>query len=334
MPAPTKFDRVEAALAGESVDRVPVSLWGHNYQKEWSARDLAEAMLDQHRRYDWDFLKVNPRACYMVEDWGARYVPSGNESKPYTLVQTPVREPRDLENLDLLRFDRGALEEQLQALRLIGRELGREAPFIQTIFCPIAILGYLVGDDAKLIEWLDSDPKHVKTGLEAVTETYRAYAGECLNAGAIGIFFATTNWATRDTLTEDQYREFAVPYDRRVLEAVGDAWFNVLHVCRANNLFDLFLDYPVQAVNWASREPGNPSLDEGRELLKDRVAVMGGLSQTRTLPDGSPADIEREVRDAIERTEKHHFLLTGECSIPPRTPDANRAAVAATARRL
>ena len=37
----TKNDRVEAALKGDDVDRVPVSAWWHDYVREWSAADLA-----------------------------------------------------------------------------------------------------------------------------------------------------------------------------------------------------------------------------------------------------------------------------------------------------
>ena len=67
-----KIERVDAALKGAAVDRVPVSFWGHSYLKEWSAEELAEATLENYRRYDWDYMKVNPRASYHVEDWGAK----------------------------------------------------------------------------------------------------------------------------------------------------------------------------------------------------------------------------------------------------------------------
>ena len=57
-----KIERVDAALKGAAVDRAPISFWGHSYLKEWSAEELAEAMLANYRTYDWDYMKVNPRA--------------------------------------------------------------------------------------------------------------------------------------------------------------------------------------------------------------------------------------------------------------------------------
>ena len=62
--------RVTAALRGEDVDRPPVSMWRHFYEAETSAEGLAEAMLGFQRSYDWDFMKVNPRASYHAERWG------------------------------------------------------------------------------------------------------------------------------------------------------------------------------------------------------------------------------------------------------------------------
>ena len=35
-----KRDRVRAVLAGEPADRAPISLWGHDFLREWSPEDL------------------------------------------------------------------------------------------------------------------------------------------------------------------------------------------------------------------------------------------------------------------------------------------------------
>ena len=36
-----KRERVDAALRGQPVDRVPISFWGHDYLREWSAEGLS-----------------------------------------------------------------------------------------------------------------------------------------------------------------------------------------------------------------------------------------------------------------------------------------------------
>ena len=67
----THWERVRGALQGQALDRPPLSMWRHFYRQETSAQGLADAMLGFQRRFDWDFMKVNPRASYHAEDWGS-----------------------------------------------------------------------------------------------------------------------------------------------------------------------------------------------------------------------------------------------------------------------
>ncbi len=52
MSGMSKRERVMAALRGDAVDRAPVSFWGHDFLREWSAEGLAAAMLESVRTFD------------------------------------------------------------------------------------------------------------------------------------------------------------------------------------------------------------------------------------------------------------------------------------------
>jgi uroporphyrinogen decarboxylase len=113
-------------------------------------------------------------------------------------------------------------------------------------------------------------------------------------------------------LSEDEYRQWGRDYDLRVLDAVKDrAPFNVLHNCGAGIYFDLLADYPVHAISWATTLPGNPALAEG--LTRTQKAVMGGISEKTTLPDGTPEEVANEVRQALAETKGVRLLAPG-CS--------------------
>jgi uroporphyrinogen decarboxylase len=327
-----KRERVDAALRGAAVDRVPISFWGHNYLQEWSPSGLADAMLENYHTYDWDYMKVNPRASYHVEDWGGELVRSNDPNRGPTFKRPAVTEPSDWRRLRPLAPDRGALGEQLDALRQIGANLQGDAYFAQTIFSPLSIAKYLVGNRPEPIKVaLDDDPGALRAALNVIVETFATYAQACLEAGASGIFFATTGWASADILTIDQYRRWGIEYDLPLLEAVaGRAPFNILHNCGEHVYFDLLADYPVQAISWASTLPGNPTLAEGK--TRTQKAVMGGVSEKTTLVDGSPDEVAGEVRAAIAQTSGLRVLVAPGCSISPRTPSANLAAAARAAR--
>src|SRR5262249_27409039 len=172
-----KRERVDAALRGYAVDRVPISFWGHDYMKEWTAEGLAEAMLANYRTYDWDYMKVNPRASYHVEDWGARLARTNDPNHGHTFTYNPVTESGDWRRLRPLEPEQGVLGEQLTALRLIREGLGGEAYFLQTIFSPLSVAKYLVGNrPGPIKQFISEDPDALKTGLEVITRTFATYA--------------------------------------------------------------------------------------------------------------------------------------------------------------
>jgi uroporphyrinogen decarboxylase len=66
------WERVTAAIAGEAVDHVPVSLWHHFPEIDLDPAKLAEATLRWQRTYDFDLVKFMPSGTYGIEDWGAK----------------------------------------------------------------------------------------------------------------------------------------------------------------------------------------------------------------------------------------------------------------------
>src|SRR3977135_3360570 len=84
MQALNHKQRLRAALAGEPLDRLPYSLLSHAFGREWSAAGLADATIETSRKYDWDLVKLNPRATYYAEAWGNRYEANGH-SQPRLL---------------------------------------------------------------------------------------------------------------------------------------------------------------------------------------------------------------------------------------------------------
>jgi uroporphyrinogen decarboxylase len=316
----SKRERVAAALRGEPVDRPPISFWRHFFDRETSAAGLAEAMLGFQQAYDWDFMKVNPRACYHAEPWGCRFQFSGQAHIEPKLLEAAVRTPDDWRKITPLPPDTGALGEQLEALQLIKEGLRGAVPFVETIFTPLSVAARLTGSDEVMMDHLRRYPERVHEALEAIATTFAGFARACLDVGADGIFFATTGWATYERLTDADYEEFGRPYDIRVLQAVAGAPFNILHVCRSRNMLWKLLDYPAQAVNWATADPTNPRLGEVRH--RSQRAVIGGVDHVNTLRQGTPEAVRAEVQSAVAQTRQGLFIGPG-CSISPHTPEAN-----------
>ncbi|MEF3274812.1 MAG: hypothetical protein K6356_10545 [Chloroflexus sp.] len=337
MVALSKRERVDAALTGQQVDRVPVSAWRHFIPAERSSVTLAEATLADFHTFDWDWIKLNPRATYYAEAWGNRYDFDRYDGVLPRLVARPVRGVDDLGRITPVEPTVGVFDEQLDAIRRVRRAIG-DTHLLQTIFSPLSVLAFLtaplgdqtvsLGPDADmghLRTLIHTDPAAVHAALDAITTTLAGYAAACLEAGASGIFFAIVRLARANVLSEAEYATFGRPYDLRVLAAAHGATFNLLHICGPRVYFDLALEYPVHALNWAAVGQHNPDLAMAR--TRTSLALVGGINEHGTLLHGTPADVAAEAAAALAAGGTTRFLLAPGCGVSIDTPSANLIAL-------
>jgi uroporphyrinogen decarboxylase len=315
----TRRERIRKTLSGEKVDRPAMSFWRHFYDREGGAEFLASAMLEFQRTYDWDFVKVNPRASYHVEDWGVRTKRPGEGplDKP-RVVQSAVREPADWDQIRPKDPTKGVLGEMLEAQERIAAGLKGETDWVMTVFNPLSIAADLVNDDAILLDHLHRHGERVHAALRAITETFAAFVHECLLRGASGIFFATTDWGNATRLDRELMLEFGRPYDLRVLERAPRAPLNVIHVCGPRTFLRDFLDYPVSVISWAAHEPTNPSIADLKPLT-DKT-LLTGIDHEGTFVHGTPGVIQAEARAAIDASGGSRFILGPGCAVPAAAP--------------
>jgi uroporphyrinogen decarboxylase len=314
----SKHDRLEAAIRGWPVDRPPVALWRHFPVDDQDPEDLADSVLAFQQQHDFDLVKVTPASSYCVSGWGAMDRWQGNPEGTRDYTHEPIQAPKDWYALDRLDPKGGALGAQLRCLELVREGLGERVPFLETIFSPLAQAKNLAGRQALLAQ-MRQEPKAVLHGLDVIAESTVGFVRAARERGISGIFYALQH-ASYELLSEEEYREFGVPFDLRVLEAAGGLWLNVLHLHGSRVMFDLVVDYPVQVVNWHDRETA-PSLAEGQARFHG--AVLGGLRQWDTMVRGTPADVRREAADAISTTGGRRFILGTGCVTPITAPWAN-----------
>jgi uroporphyrinogen decarboxylase len=287
--------------------------------------------------YDWDWLKVNPRATYYAEAWGSRFDYDDYSGVLPRQLQTPIAAPADLVKITPRDPTAGAFEEQLDLLRRIKPGIG-DAHMVQTVFSPLSVLTFLIArpDDPRgeaslpvrferLRALLHEHPQEVHAALDAIAETLAGYAVASVDAGASGIFFAIVRLARAGVLTEPEYAAFGRPYDLQVLQAVQGAPFNLLHTCGPRVYFGLVADYPVHAINWAAVGQDNPTLQAARKLTGK--ALVGGMDEHGAIQHGSPEQVAAAARAAIADAGATGLLLAPGCAVAADVPPANLRAL-------
>src|SRR5438045_9125639 len=218
-------------------DRPPVGAWGHTYREEWSPADLAAVTVERARRFGWDFVKFQPRASCFAEAFGSVYHPAAHSLRAPILIKPAVTDLQSWSSLQLT--DRKALEDQVESIGMVARELGDDVPVIQTVFSPITVGGYLVGkSQSRVVRELRLHPEVVGPALEKIAEALTDFSRRSVAAGAAGIFYAISGYAGRNVMPEGVYRDLVLPYDAAVLGAMpAGTWFNVVHLCGSNLTF-------------------------------------------------------------------------------------------------
>lgn len=322
-----KRERLEKSIAGEATDRTPAALWRYWPGDDQRAADLARSTIEFQQTYNWDFVKVTPAESYAVADYGLNDEWQGNPEGTRTCIKRVVSRSLDWTNLRPLDPQRGSLGRNLETLRIVTEGLRNDdAPIIQTIYSPLTQAAMIAGRDT-LIRHIRTSPDRVQTGLNALTETTLRFIDSMKRFPLSGIYYSVRE-ASFDVLTEDEYRIFGFPYDRKILESIQSKWWlNVLHLDGEAPMFRLCSQLPVQVINWHDQatEP-----DIAQAKLQFNFAVCGGLSHTQHMNYGTPATIREQIRSAMTQANNRRLILATGSALMATTPFSNIRAVQET----
>lgn len=309
------FQRIRATITGDTIDRIPVSLWRHFPDYDQDPRTLADKMVEWQRKWDFDVVKFMPSGTYGVEDWGAVSVYRGAVNGAREVVEPGIRSVTDWE-LKSLDVQKGAYGMQNEALQITARHLDSSVPIQQTIFSPLTTARKLAGE--RLLSDLRRYPEVLDNALQTITDVTIRFALDAIDCGATGFFFAT-QLASHRVLSAAEYARFGRPYDLQVLRAVaGQGRLNMLHAHGLDLMLDSMADYPVEMLNWHDRQT-EPNLASAAKRF--RGLVVGGLNENSLFVSGSTEPIRAEVNDAIAQTSGKRLMIAPGCVLLVNTRD-------------
>ncbi|HWG84321.1 MAG TPA: uroporphyrinogen decarboxylase [Deinococcales bacterium] len=214
---------------------------------------------------------------------------------PGPVVAEPIRDAAGVRRLRLPEQDEIApfLEE---AIRIVRRELApKGVPVIGFAGAPLTMATYLVqGGGSKEFELLRAflrvEPKVAHDLLERLTDLTVSYLRAQVAAGAQAVQLFDSWAGLHDARS---YREFALPYNARVLEAVSDLGVPRIYLAiGAGHLLPEVASLPCEAVSLDWRLP----LSTARALLPGKT-LQGNLDPTVLL--ATPEVITREAENVL-----------------------------------
>ncbi|MBC8171250.1 MAG: hypothetical protein H7X77_06245 [Anaerolineae bacterium] len=323
-----KRERLEKTVAGEPTDRVPVALWRSFPGDDQRAADLAQGVIAFQQQYDWDLVNIVPASNYAVIDYGLKDEWQGAADGQRISLKYPIKRSLDWTELRPLDPTRGEIGKQLDTVRLVTETLRGDdpPPVLLTIYSPLAQATRLSGQTLFMRNFRTHSDR-LRTGLNALTETTLRLIEVLKSTEIAGIYYVIEH-ADHDVLSESEYDLTALPFDRRILDALPASWWlNIVQLKGASPMFRFTSSYNAQALNVAETD-----LTIVRPLFGG--AICGGLDIELQLRQGTPTTIRDGVRKAIFQMSQRRLILTGGSSALATTPLSNLRAVRDAVERV
>jgi MtaA/CmuA family methyltransferase len=252
---------------------------------------------------------------------------TGKESidRQPAILKAPIASPEALEKARIPDPTKdGRAPVVLEAIKLLAEEFPH-TPVICAIVSPFMLAGQLRGSQEAIMD-VAMKPEFIRGILEKATLWDIEYAVAALNAGAdvIAMIDATSSG---DVLGPPQYAEFAMPYQKRVVEAIRKAdGYSILHICGKTTK-----NMPYMIQTGANGISVDQQMDIGwvKQQVKGKAAAIGNVSPTSTLLFKKPTDVITESCRCIEAGTD---ILAPGCGFAPETPLPNMKAMVQTAQ--
>lgn len=230
--------------------------------------------------------------CLEPEAFGAE-VKWGDKSKdPYIREYPNEDDPESLEIPDEF-LDRGRFPLVLDAIERINKEVGGEIPISSLVMGPFTLIGELVSTE-KLMRMTLRQPKLVEELVNSIIDVPIKYGNAQYGAGSDVVQVVEPN-ASADMIPPNLFSDFVKPALTEIRSNLNG--ISVLHICGdAQPLLSDMKDCEFDGISIGAEV----NIARARSILGEEVSILGNISP-KTLVNGTPEDVKKEVKSAIEQ---------------------------------
>ncbi len=322
------LERIQATMAGEAVDRIPVvpifMAWaaeyaGHSYGAfQQEHRVFTDSILKTWERFKFDQLTTLSDPYRETSDYGTKI--AFRENSVGKVESYLLQEHADLNKLRRFPIDEAPrMLDRLRGIETFHRETGGAVSILGWVEGPLAEYCTLRSLETALMDLLTT-PEMFAEASEITMGNAIDWAKAQVDAGAdmIGVGDAACSLISVDT-----YREQVLPWQQRLFQGIHDAGAKVrLHICgNINHLLPELKHAGADVVDldWMV------DLPRAREVLGEETTLFGQFDPAAVLRYGAIDDVVAHARKNIAEGGQRFGLMPG-CEVPQNTPEENIAA--------
>jgi hypothetical protein len=206
-----------------------------------------------------------------------------------------------------------------RTIDLVKERSGGEFSIHGETYSPFTHFMELFGYDAALLGLLtDRDKAHALLQTFAAVST--AWALKQVEHGVDAVLISSA-FAGGPFLSRRMYREFVLPYERQVVQAVRAAGCIVYtHTCgRIGDRLDLMEETETQGIDTLDPPPlGDSDLADAKAKIGDRLFIKGNMNAVELLAFQSPEEVRAHAAGRISVGKPGGgYILSTACSVAP-----------------
>jgi [methyl-Co(III) methanol-specific corrinoid protein]:coenzyme M methyltransferase len=219
-------------------------------------------------------------------------------------------------------LDKPSCRVVLDAISILRREVGGQVAIIGKVMGPWTMSYHMAGTQNFLLALGMGEKAKVAKMLRQLMPATIAFINAQFRAGADIVVLA--DHATGNLVGPYHYEEHLLPVHQEITARVGGPL--ILHVCgNCSDRLELFARSGVDGYHF---EWQVDSQDAVRRVEAD-ISLVGNINNPQTLLQGTPEDVFKQARYAIEAGV---HIIAPECAIPLTTPLENLRAIVEAAR--
>ncbi len=324
------YERVMNRFAGKEVDRIPnfsivmmfaakqIGITYGEFLTDY--RKFSEAVIYCHEKFGIDVLSAISDSMREFEGFGGKTI-IHDYSTPQP-VERIIKDIRDISRLKLFDpYHSRRTYDRIQAVGLMKEKACGEVPVMGWIEGAVAQSCDIMNMEQFFMAMFD-EPEAVKEMLEICAEEEILFAEAQIDAGAeiMGIGDAATS-----LIGPDLYREFALPYQKKIIDAVHKKGAKVkLHIC--GNITDV-IDQTVESGADMIDFDYMVDMERGAEIIPRNICICGNFDPVSVVLDGTPEQVRDAVRKCRKLSAVNNNCIAPGCEIPPDTDPENVLAI-------
>ena len=339
----TSLERCMIVLQGGIPDRTPVCL--ENFMQAaavagYSVREycldgekMAEAHIKTWQKFRHDMIDVENGVAALAQAVGCHVEFYDDDASP-PWVAGPALE--SIEQVDELKpidvYQDATLPEVIKATRQIAKELGQQVCLLsEADQGPFSLAAQIVDPQEFLVALLNPKKEaYVHRLLEYAYEQTLNYARSLIEAGAHFTMMGESI-AGPDVCSPKVYREFAFPYQKRLVDTLRAEGKQIgLHICgNATRIIEDMVDTGAAFLQVDYKIDH----DACKRATQGKTTLIGTVDPSGVMALGTSEDVRQAARYDIDHLAPGGgFILSPGCTLPYTTPDENVSALVETAR--